>query len=425
MSDVRALKDRAAELAASGKLTKALAAYEDLAKIARNDPYVAQKTAEVLVRLGKKAEAVVAYQRLVAIYAERDQPLAAIAACRVILSIDPSHRDTLRSLAVLCGAHEGPAQAAPAAQAAPPAQPAPVAQAAPVAAVVAPPAAPEAAPPRRLARPVPLFSDVSRDTFAALVGELEHLTVQAGEAIVRDGEPGTAMYILVRGKARVLRIVNGRPRVFDDLPEPSFFGEIALLADVPRLATVEAVEESELLVLPRAALVRLANEHPDLGEAVLRFFKARLLANVLRANPLFRSFSEPERARFVDAFQVHPVDAGVLLLRQGDEGRGLYVLLRGRCEVAHRAPDGSSLRHDDMTEGDVFGEISLLGGHVTADVRTASPCIVLSMSRAAFEAVVTPNAEVLSQIRELRDERVQRTSGLVAEHGGAIDGSLL
>jgi CRP-like cAMP-binding protein len=91
------------------------------------------------------------------------------------------------------------------------------------------------------------------------------LTFAPGEAIVREGEPGDCLYQLVAGRVEVLKAVGpGRQVAVRTLEPGELFGEMTLLLDAPRSATVRALEECQLLQLDRAALAPLLQAQPEL-----------------------------------------------------------------------------------------------------------------------------------------------------------------
>lgn len=274
--------------------------------------------------------------------------------------------------------------------------------------------------------PIPLFSGISRDALAALVGGLELRRVKAGATIVREGEVGAEMFILVRGSARVLREIDGRRRQVDEIRERAFFGEIALLADVTRLATVEAATDAELLVLPRATLEALMRAHPSIDASVRGFVERRVLANVLRANPVLRSLSERGRQAIAAGMQIGSAPRGARLLDQGTRARALRLVLRGGCEVFHAAADGSEIRYPELGEGGMFGEISLmLGTETTATVRAASRCVFVTLSREAFEHVMRSDGALREHLEALRDQRIQNTAAELNARDLPMDAELL
>jgi cAMP-dependent protein kinase regulator len=223
------------------------------------------------------------------------------------------------------------------------------------------------------------------------------------------------MYAIARGAVRVIRRAEGRePRVVAEMCEGEFFGEMALLSGAPRFATVVSVGASQVLELEKDDYEALARKHPSFGEVVSRFYKERLLANILRASPMFGLIGDAQRAKLPEILQVEAHPEGRLLLEQGRPGKGFYLLLRGRCDVFHRTADGREMYYPPMHEGDVFGELSLLqNSTVTANVRTGTACVVLSMDRRWFDELLLRNEGARAALYELAGTRFQRTREVV------------
>ena len=124
---------------------------------------------------------------------------------------------------------------------------------------------------------IPLFHGLSDEQRSALASKLQRRTVAAGTVILREGEPGEHLFVIVSGGVRVAS---------DDLPDAvflgrlgpgEFFGETALLRSRVRTAAVIAESDTELLVLSRGDFDELSQAHPDLryeAERVLRLREA-------------------------------------------------------------------------------------------------------------------------------------------------------
>lgn len=130
---------------------------------------------------------------------------------------------------------------------------------------------------------VPFFQRLGAATVADIVRLLETRDVAAGTAIVRKGEPGDTMYFLVSGEVTVE--IAPRPVV---LAPGSFFGEMALLFDAPRSATVVATQASVLLVLDIADLRELAGRRPELINLIETEARRRREANASMGAPTDR-----------------------------------------------------------------------------------------------------------------------------------------
>jgi|PersoiStandDraft_1058852.scaffolds.fasta_scaffold12858_3 CRP/FNR family transcriptional regulator, cyclic AMP receptor protein len=124
---------------------------------------------------------------------------------------------------------------------------------------------------------VPLFEGVSPEDRAALARAATLRTYRRGETIVQQGQPGDAFYVLVRGRVAVAIVApDGREVVLNTLGEGDHFGEMALLDDAPRSASVIAQEKSDLAILSRAVFLNLLKSNFVLTRALLGAFSARL-----------------------------------------------------------------------------------------------------------------------------------------------------
>lgn len=125
-----------------------------------------------------------------------------------------------------------------------------------------------------LLRTVPLFGRCSRAEIAELAAECDELHVRAGTELTRQGAPGREFMILVEGTATVTK--DGENVA--SLGPGDFLGEIALLADVPRTATVTTDEPAVLLVLTDRAFGRVAGRLPEVRASLLTALAERLQA---------------------------------------------------------------------------------------------------------------------------------------------------
>jgi ATP-binding cassette subfamily B protein len=123
--------------------------------------------------------------------------------------------------------------------------------------------------PQRLGA-IPLFAQVDADLLARLAARFATLGVPAGRAVFEEGDAGDVLYVIVRGQLDVFRRdADGSERRVGVLEDGDFFGEIALLEDVRRTATVRARVPCLLLALARADFRELLSEAPELR----RFFE--------------------------------------------------------------------------------------------------------------------------------------------------------
>jgi MFS family permease len=123
-----------------------------------------------------------------------------------------------------------------------------------------------------LLRHLPMFAPLPAAILEHLAGSLRRSRVQAGEAIVQEGGPGDLFYVIASGEVDVS--VGGRPTA--KLGSGDYFGEIALLRQVPRTATVVARTDVELYSLDRDEFVTAVTGHPESRDAADAVIGARL-----------------------------------------------------------------------------------------------------------------------------------------------------
>jgi CRP-like cAMP-binding protein len=129
----------------------------------------------------------------------------------------------------------------------------------------------------RALRSAPLFEDLSRKELSQLARVSEDLEVDPGTVLCKEGEIGHEFFVIVDGKVKVSR--KGRRIATRDGGD--FVGEIALLEEIPRTATVTAETPVRLFVLTRKDFRHLLDETPSVERKVLRAL-ARRLAEVSR-----------------------------------------------------------------------------------------------------------------------------------------------
>ena len=122
----------------------------------------------------------------------------------------------------------------------------------------------------KLVARVPFFRGLDAAHIAEIVDLLQPLTLPANRTVMRQGEPGDRVYFILSGQARVTLPDRTVP-----LTDGDFFGEMALLFDMPRSATVVTENECQLLYLDRAAFTTLLDHNPDLRAALLQEVRRR------------------------------------------------------------------------------------------------------------------------------------------------------
>lgn len=123
-----------------------------------------------------------------------------------------------------------------------------------------------------LLKRVPLFAQCSRRELAQIALLSAELNLPAGRKLMTEGEPGKEFIVLVEGRAEVRR----KGRRVRELSDGDFLGEIALVADVPRTATVTALTPVTVLLVTARDFRTLLREVPSLQPKVIYALAMRL-----------------------------------------------------------------------------------------------------------------------------------------------------
>ncbi len=437
--DPRSLRDEAQLALSKGRPRRALECYRALGEVEPNDGTWPHRAGELLQRLGETAPAIASMRRAVELYARAGFLLKAVAVCKLILRIDPEADDArqrLRELNSDRGIHVVPRM--------PVADPGSALAAAVVEATSPGGAAVRPEPPPRPATlpvaivldEIPLDIDIEFDTAevsvrarnalaqSALVaavppdqlgGFIDRCTLvelAQGDVLFRQGDAGDALYVVVAGEVAV--IADGPPRIeLTRLGESSFFGEIALVTEETRTATVQATRPTELLVFKRAAVEELCAAEPALLSVILAAVRERLVSRLIATSPLFEPFAGEERRDLVARFRCRDAPAGSVLIAQGRRADGLYVLLSGRAEVLRYDDANAERKVSSIKPGDFVGEMSLLTGQAAvATVRTETRALVLHLPTSVFREVIMTHPQVLALVGELAADRQSRLDEL-------------
>ena len=119
---------------------------------------------------------------------------------------------------------------------------------------------------------VPLLADLDDRVRRRLAEVGKRRTYGADEVIVKEGSTGTALYIILSGRARVER----ESQALGELTPGDFFGELALIEEHPRSATVVAAADTDCLLFPAWEFTALLKEHPEVAVPIMRALIARL-----------------------------------------------------------------------------------------------------------------------------------------------------
>ena len=127
---------------------------------------------------------------------------------------------------------------------------------------------------------VPIFSQMKKEDLAEIAKKARHHRFQRGDLIIKEGDRSNALFIVASGAVEVLKDRNGKnERRLAIMGPCSYFGEMALIDNKPRWASVIAKEDAHLLSLERADLHREIERMPAMAMELLRMLTQRIRLN--------------------------------------------------------------------------------------------------------------------------------------------------
>lgn len=222
------------------------------------------------------------------------------------------------------------------------------------------------------------------DTIAQLMIEKQ---VAVNEIVITEGDTGDYFYVVESGAFSIT--VQGRH--VSSVQKGATFGELALVYNCPRTATITCSQAGRLWALDRMTFRRLVarNQADQIDEC----------RNALRKVALLKPLTDAQLSQLAEAAQIVLFDKGKRIINKGDRGNVLYIIKSGSV-ICSDAGDAESLR---LTDSDYFGERALMtheprAANVTAETNVA----LIALDRQAFDDLLGSLREVIDHNMSMR-----------------------
>jgi CRP-like cAMP-binding protein len=245
---------------------------------------------------------------------------------------------------------------------------------------------------------MPLFAEVPRHILQIMVRELTLVDLEDGQRLTTSGAIADALYVLVEGNAVAQRVEDTQSLL---LGEGDVAGVSCLLSNVSYGEDVIACGRMRALRISKSLLDGLVGQHPPFGDVLLEVLSRRLIATLLRTNPIFTAFDESTRRRIARLFEVRRARTGTRLVEAGKRSDGMYLPLHG--EIIVRNAGGRRL--GNMELGRPIGQESLLTREASRiTVEAASDVLVLRMPVPRFSELLMKRPDIVQRF-QMRQRR--------------------
>ena len=243
-------------------------------------------------------------------------------------------------------------------------------------------------------RAVPEFSTLQHETLSDLAVEMSMLVLHDHDTLIRQNDRGATLCVVSSGVLGVTWIDEaGTERLLPDVLPGGIVGEVSVLSDAPALATVCARGEVHLAQLSRAGFDRFAARSPigaiDLVAALRTRLHRHALRFALHRTPTFRDLDSQLLTDLETELEPVSLYGGEWILREGEPGDSIYIVLSGRLQVFRRSSSGEETVLAELGPGETVGEMALIAGETrSADVRAVRDTQLARLSRPAIERLL-------------------------------------
>ncbi|MCJ1300227.1 hypothetical protein MMC08_003022 [Hypocenomyce scalaris] len=236
-----------------------------------------------------------------------------------------------------------------------------------------------------------LFSHLDEEQSNQVLGALVEKVIPAKDIkVITQGDAGDYFYVVEKGHFDIYVNQAGSVKPGPDgmggkvttIGPGGSFGELALMYNAPRAATVVSTEASTLWALDRVTFRRILMDSA--------FQRRRMYEAFLEEVPLLSTLQPYERSKIADALDTQKYPPGSTIIREGDPGEAFFILESGEAEVYKRdSGDGKALKK--YKKGDYFGELALLNDAPrAASVISTTEVKVATLGKDGFQRLLGP-----------------------------------
>lgn len=236
-----------------------------------------------------------------------------------------------------------------------------------------------------------LFSHLDDEQFGLVLGALVEKPIPAKDIkVISQGDAGDYFYVVEQGTFDIYLNSAGSVQPGPDgmgvkvntIGPGGSFGELALMYNAPRAATVISTEgQSTLWALDRVTFRRILMDSA--------FQRRRMYESFLEEVPLLRTLTLYERSKIADALDTQKFADGSTIIREGDPGEAFFLLESGEAEAYKRELGPAPVKH--YKKGDYFGELALLDDKPrAASVVSKGDVKVATLGKDGFQRLLGP-----------------------------------
>lgn len=199
-----------------------------------------------------------------------------------------------------------------------------------------------------------MFRSLEPTDLKIVINAMEEVKFSKGDFVIKQGDDGNVLYFVFSGELDCHKVFPGNtePTHLLTYKPGTSFGELALLYNTPRAASIVANEDSTLYSLDRECFNNIVKD-----SAIKRRNK---YDSFLSKVELLQDLDQYERSKICDCLQPQTYLAGSSIITEGENGNTFYFIESGTAYATKKNSSGGSDRVFDYKANDYFGELALL-----------------------------------------------------------------
>lgn len=249
-----------------------------------------------------------------------------------------------------------------------------------------------------------MFASLDDKDKAIVVSAMEEKRYQAKDIVIKQGDDGKELFVVGSGLLKCYKKIKGEENFLKDYHPGEAFGELALLYNAPRAATIIAENECELWSLDRECFNHIVKD------AAIR--RRERYEDFLSKIEILQDMDPYERSQLADVLKSVTYKAGDFVIREGDEGNVFFIVEEGTAvalKVLHVDQDPVEVKV--YSSSDYFGELALIkNAPRAASILVTSELKCVSLDRHSFKRLLGPLEDILKRNAQKYDEIVAKKS---------------
>lgn len=256
-----------------------------------------------------------------------------------------------------------------------------------------------------------LFKNLDQEQLSQVLDAMFEKIVKTDEHVIDQGDDGDNFYVIERGTYDILVTKDNQTRSVGQYDNRGSFGELALMYNTPRAATIVATSDGSLWGLDRVTFRRIIVKN--------NAKKRKMFESFIESVPLFKSLEMSERMKIVDVIGEKVYKDGERIITQGEKADSFYIIESGEVSILIRSKTKTNKNGGNQEveiahchKGQYFGELAL----VTNKPRAASAyavgdvkCLVMDVQ--AFERLLGPCMDIMKRNISHYEEQLVKMFG--------------